>query len=345
MAVKTMNKKKNIILSLALTIPMLASCQEAVPSSSNNSDGGESSSTPAQVDNLSFKAAEGNFAFPSISEFPVAKSELPALAEKTFVAFVAVSTKYDKCWAWKSDANNTNLTGGTWPGVTLSDKYNNDWYQISFENLDEVNIIFSINGGAQTADMKMTHPGYWWFWESDHNMHDDVPITSWLDSASFVDGDTIRVVGSKKLTAFSLFEGNEKVLEGHPTTNAIDIEFGNRPWDIEKGYRVSANLEGVESAFEMDVAIQKLFNEDSFNAKYAYDGDDLGVTYTTSKSTFKVWSPFSSEINVKVYANGTPTSVDASKGSDQVEKTVAMNKGAKGVWSAEIEGNLAGKYY
>ena len=333
-----MNKNKLRILSLALLLPMMASCQ-----------GGESSSSgsagPEPEAKLSFKEAEGQFNFPTVTEFTDDVDSLPALGAKEFVAFVPVSTNYSKCWAWLSDGTNTNLTGGVWPGVDLATKYNDQWLKIGFDGYDEVNIIFSINGGAQTADMKMTHPGYWWFWQSDNNIHDETPITTWLDSASFIDGDTIQVVGSKKITKFELYEGEEKILEGIPTTNAIDIEFGSRPWDIEKGYSVTATLEGYEPKFSKTVAIQKLYKEDSFNAKYAYDGNDLGVTYTTSKSTFKVWSPFSSEINVKIYENGTPVSVDASKGSDQVYKTVAMSKGEKGVWTAEVAENLAGKYY
>ena len=345
-----MNKKKISILSIALVLPLVAACGEVVPSisSSGNADPSSAEPAPSSVptpDPLTFHEANGTFSFPTVTEFTDDVSTLPALGQKEFVAFVPVSAGYNKCWAWKSDASNTNLTGGVWPGVDLSTKYNDDWLKITFDDLDEVNIIFSNNGSPQTPDMKMSHPGYWWFWESDTDMHDETPATSWLDSAAFIDGDTIRVVGSKRLTKFELYEGEEKILEGIPATNAIDIEFGNREWDLEKGYSIVANLEGVDATFARDVAIQKLFNEETFNAKYAYDGDDLGLTYTTSKSTFKVWSPFSSAINLKIYDNGTPTKVDANKGSDEVFKIVAMSKGQKGVWSAEVDGNLAGKYY
>ncbi len=324
-----MQKKTLILLLGAMAIPMLAGCEGGNPA----------------VDALSFQTAEGDFRFPAVTEFKDDVASLPALGQKDFTAFVPVSSNYNKVWAWKSDAGNTNLTGGVWPGQDISEHYNDDWLKVSFSNLDEVNIIFSTNGSPQTQDMKMDHPGYWWFWQSDNNIHDSTPITTWLDKAAFVDGDTIQVVGSKKLTKFELYEGTEKVLEGIPTSNAIDIEFGNRPWDLEKGYSVKATLEGSDTVFEKEVAIQSLYNEETFNAKYAYEGDDLGVTYTSSKSTFKVWSPFSSEINVKVYENGTPTSIDNAKGSDQVFKTAAMHKGEKGVWSAEIEGDLHGKYY
>ena len=38
-----------------------------------------------------------------------------------------------------------------------------------------------------------------------------------------------------------------------------------------------------------------------FEETYYYDGDDLGVTYTSNKSTFKVWSPVSKSIKLILF--------------------------------------------
>lgn len=58
----------------------------------------------------------------------------------------------------------------------------------------------------------------------------------------------------------------------------------------------------------------------------------------------KVWSPLSSEIELRIYENGTPTSVNKDLGNDEfvVHK---MEKGEKGVFSVEVTGDLEGKYY
>ena len=37
-----------------------------------------------------------------------------------------------------------------------------------------------------------------------------------------------------------------------------------------------------------------------FDMMYDYDGDDLGVTYTESKTTFKLWTPVAKEVELEL---------------------------------------------
>ena len=109
-----------------------------------------------------------------------------------------------------------------------------------------------------------------------------------------------------------------------------------------------ADIYSVEVIFEEDlrctkpVSIRKLYDE-TFDDKYNYDGE-LGAIYTPTKTTFKVWSPVSKSIKLRIYDNGTPTSVDASKGND-VYQEYEMAKGEKGVFAYSLDGDLEGKYY
>ena len=69
----------------------------------------------------------------------------------------------------------------------------------------------------------------------------------------------------------------------------------------------------------------------------AYDGDDLGATYTKDETTFKVWSPKANAVSVDIYDDG---------GSSKSIKTKKMTLDkTTGVWEAVIPGNLLGKYY
>lgn len=66
-----------------------------------------------------------------------------------------------------------------------------------------------------------------------------------------------------------------------------------------------------------------------------YKGKDLGLIYTPTKSTFKIWSPPADEVRLYIYdLEGTPPS-----------SFHVMKKGKNGVWSANLKGDLAGKYY
>ena len=105
-----------------------------------------------------------------------------------------------------------------------------------------------------------------------------------------------------------------------------------------------ANMVFQASGFEYSkgVSIRKLY-DDSFGAKYNYDGE-LGAIYSPTETTFKVWSPVSQSILLRIYDNGTPTSVDDVKGNDAYSE-YEMVKGDKGVFSKTVSGDLQGKYY
>lgn len=113
--------------------------------------------------------------------------------------------------------------------------------------------------------------------------------------------------------------------------------------DLKKTYTLWVKF--AESGNEMTKEVDKstLYGTKRFNEIYAYDGA-LGAIYEATQTTFKVWSPFSSGIKLRIYDNGTPTAVDSEKGSD-VYKEYPMIEGEKGVWSKELAGDLEGKYY
>ena len=89
---------------------------------------------------------------------------------------------------------------------------------------------------------------------------------------------------------------------------------------------------------EYDIGIDNVYATKKFADEYTYDGDDLGATWTSTGTTFKVWAPTATEVSVKLYESGTA-------GTDDLKNTVAMTKGEKGVWSVTVEGDLNGTYY
>ncbi len=85
------------------------------------------------------------------------------------------------------------------------------------------------------------------------------------------------------------------------------------------------------------------YDTEEFDQKYAYTGNDLGVSFdneqNVTKTTFKVWAPTSSKLVLNLYKTGdymTETSPYA---------TYEMTKGDKGVFSYTANEDLDGKYY
>ena len=94
----------------------------------------------------------------------------------------------------------------------------------------------------------------------------------------------------------------------------------------------------VNDTYYFDISIPDLYVTETFENMYTYDGKDLGATYTGDSTTFKVWAPTATDVNVELFQSGDV------KASDLIEK-VAMTKGEKGVWSATVDRDLNGVYY
>jgi len=74
----------------------------------------------------------------------------------------------------------------------------------------------------------------------------------------------------------------------------------------------------------------------SFDEYPVYEGTDLGVTYTSKKSTFKLYAPPAAKVVLRFYKKGA--------GGEATEE-VKMKRTKNGVWEATINKNLEGQYY
>lgn len=67
-----------------------------------------------------------------------------------------------------------------------------------------------------------------------------------------------------------------------------------------------------------------------------YEGKDLGLTYSTERSVFKIWTPSADSVQLSLYKNV----------SDSLPiKRVMMVKSNKGTWQLMLSGNQEGLYY
>ncbi len=82
------------------------------------------------------------------------------------------------------------------------------------------------------------------------------------------------------------------------------------------------------------------YSEMSALDQYAYSGNDLGAVYSKSSTTFKVWAPTASKVQLKRYKTGS----DSESGAGVIE-TKDMTKQSQGIWSITVSGDLANTYY
>ncbi len=159
----------------------------------------------------------------------------------------------------------------------------------------------------------------------------------------FTNAKTIEVTANKKLKDVKVFKNGAEITNFTSTGDKTKTIVLEQEASIEDAYRVKVTFED-DVQVEKKVGVRKLYNA-AFDAKYNYDGE-LGAILDkeNNKTIFRVWSPVSSKIDLRIYDNGTPTSVDANKGDDHFV-TYEMTKGEKGVFTYEANSLLAGKYY
>ena len=187
-----------------------------------------------------------------------------------------------------------------------------------------------------------------WLYTEVANIYTEEPKdVSFLSSCSFGSFRRVNAVAGKgKIYRLELLQGETSVKSqayDGVTTAALDLD---EDIDVTKMYTLKATFENEKTLTQM-VSPTNLYDTNAFVEAYHYDGDDLGVTYSSQKSTFKVWSPVATAITLKIYDTGTPAKLGTNEhpGSDTAVKEVTMVKGEKGVWSAEVAEDLNGKYY
>ena len=187
-----------------------------------------------------------------------------------------------------------------------------------------------------------------WLYTGVGMIYDAKPTNiAYLSTCEFSSRKQVKVAsGAGKLYKIELFADGVSIASSElngVTTATLNLEDA---LPLDKAYTLKATFEN-EYVINEDVSPAGLYTDPSFDEDYYYDGDDLGVTYSASASTFKVWSPVSSSIELKLYSTGTPKALENDKhpGSDTPVQTIAMTKGERGVWSVTVDGDLNGKYY
>ncbi len=67
-----------------------------------------------------------------------------------------------------------------------------------------------------------------------------------------------------------------------------------------------------------------------------YNGNDLGLTYSSKQSAFRIWAPTADKAQLKLYDQP----IDGG-----ALQTISMTRSGQGTWTASLKGDQKGKYY
>jgi len=164
-----------------------------------------------------------------------------------------------------------------------------------------------------------------------------------IKMATFATTSRIALLANLGITSYVLKIDGEVALTNDKVGNRIRVDVvlpNSTTVDFTKNYVLIVTLNNGD-VLTANVSKTLLFGSTDFATQFHYDGDDLGAVYSVQETSFKVWSPLSSSISLRLYDNGTP----ASLGGSDTFTAYPMTKGDKGVFSLVVPGDLAGKYY
>ena len=142
---------------------------------------------------------------------------------------------------------------------------------------------------------------------------DDIGIIVRLNDWAQKDGDADRFI--------SVFDANGKA------------EVWLRKGDLEIHYSLPTGAVKENPA----IAQAKIYDSLEFSKKYTYKGNDLGNTYSKSKTAFRVWAPTASEVSLVTYV--------AAESNASTGVVTAMKSDVNGTWKASLNGDKNGLIY
>lgn len=249
-----------------------------------------------------------------------------------------------------------------------------DWGEISTWTLKNYKYPTDTSSGASDIGLLRRYGGDAWIKEPDGGDH-FIPADSLVfDSATktgkaevwLVAGDptvytaqpsltvsvrSAEIADAKKISAKLSGEPSGDVTATVVDANGKTVEVADVKADKATVTVTTKDALAVDGAYTVTISNDKgdkigsatavagaVVRTDDFDKTYAYDGDDLGATWTKAKTTFKVWAPTAIGVDLVVYKSDT--SADAEQAY-----TSPMTKGDKGVWSVPIDGDLKDTAY
>lgn len=244
--------------------------------------------------------------------------------------------------------NGTNLLGADSIGVIIKDSTGQEWVKdfpadrfINMTNSGSTVHVYFLQGEEYFSYVSANQPTC--------NPADPDPYLCAINlSGGIIDAFVNESLKVKFYASEDVLSSQLKVYE-----NSIEVPFSStingstgeitltNGFDMEAAYALELTVNGEVST----KVLKRKFDYDNSNFvnNFGYDGT-LGHSYTNTETTFKIWAPLSSEVELNLYNVGHKTS-QRPDGENTPYSTHSMTPLEKGVWQITVPGDLNGKYY
>jgi len=164
-----------------------------------------------------------------------------------------------------------------------------------------------------------------------------------LENITFVSGSSVESIDDLGIKVLDTLN-NDAEMEVSGVTLTTQNKDGSCKFNIALGEKLDTTgsyvieyYNGI-STLRFMIGMPDPYSNDEFENAYTYEGDDLGATWSESKTDFRVWAPLATDVKINLYKSGT-------EGTDDLIKQVDMTSDVKGTWVASVDGDLNGTYY
>ena len=299
-------------------------------------------------------------AFSAFLSSAVIVSSLPALAApneiKLTIHYNRPAGDYSgwNLWIWKNSEVDTKDSPISLSGIQFTGE--DDFGKVANVTLTEmsafkdVGIIVRLNdwSAKDTSDDRYVSQfdangnAEVWLVQNDKNIYYEKPdIRLKISEAYFDDLKKVKIGLSKKYLETNLpnggFEINNGIkitkvsgLNGDSTGSTLFALELDKEIDLSKVYKIShPNMEARE------ISLGNAMGSEAFAKQFTYTGNDLGNTYTKSKTSFRLWAPTASKVELLTYSSADSTQANR----------IAMTQDSNGTWVAALNGDRDGLIY
>jgi len=163
---------------------------------------------------------------------------------------------------------------------------------------------------------------------------------------------------NKTIGSYKIYIDNEVYVDSTHENDLVYLQtdtqvkciLGSDIPDLTKKISLDVTFKASGKTLSKNCNISTVYRTKPFEEAYTYDGD-LGAIYTSEETTFRVWSPVSKSIKLRIYETGTPLSINvggkdiALEGGSNTYTEYNMTQGVKGTWEYTLKGDYDGQYY
>jgi pullulanase len=131
-------------------------------------------------------------------------------------------------------------------------------------------------------------------------------------------------------------DGNIIKISKVTSSNVSDSSGTFAKIELSEDVKIGSKLTILKEGFiEKEVILGDVLSSENFEKLFYYEGNDLGNTYSVSKTSFKVWAPTAKEVILVSYKNW----------DDKIGTEFIMKKGEKGTWTFDLDGDQKDTFY